>query len=81
MARAAVTITESSNIFPSFKVFLLWILIPFAIAGLLLWLSLKYCMKKYRELAPSELIEEKDISHESQQRIDNGSSKAVDSAK
>jgi len=38
---------------------------PFAIAGLLLWLSLKYCIKKYRELAPAELIEEKDVCHES----------------
>jgi hypothetical protein len=31
---------------------------PFAIAGIILYFALKYCIKKYRGLLPNELVEE-----------------------
>lgn len=40
------------------QVIVLWFLLPFAIAGAVLYLALKYCIQKYRGLLPDELIEE-----------------------
>jgi hypothetical protein len=37
---------------------IIWILLPFAIAGLLLYLALKYCIKNYRGMVPNDLVEE-----------------------
>lgn len=45
---------------------MLWILLPFALAGLLLYFSLKYCINKYRGLLPNELMEE---AGESEQQV------------
>lgn len=36
----------------------MWFLMPFAIAGIILYFALKYCIKKYRGLLPNELMEE-----------------------
>lgn len=46
---APVVITTS-------KLIVVWIVLPFAIAGVLLYLSLKYCMQKYRGMVPSDLV-------------------------
>lgn len=40
------------------QVIILWFLLPFAIAGAILYFALKYCIKKYRDLLPNELMEE-----------------------
>lgn len=43
---------------------LLWVLLPFAVAGLALYLSIRFFIKKYRGMVPDDLVEE-DIIDES----------------
>jgi len=54
LANVAAPVAAASS--SSIKLMIMWILLPFAIAGLLLYLSLKYCIKKYRGLLPDEFI-------------------------
>lgn len=58
MTNTAFQITESESVLPPMKVFALWILIPLAIACLLLYLSLKYCLHNYHKLEYADFIEE-----------------------
>lgn len=44
----------------SAQMIIVWFLLPFAIAGVILYFALKYCIKKYRGLVPNELMEEAD---------------------
>jgi hypothetical protein len=42
----------------SVQMIIVWFLLPFAIAGVILYFALKYCIRKYRGLVPNELMEE-----------------------
>ena len=44
----------------SVQMIILWFLIPFAIAVVILYFALNYCINKYRGLLPNELMEEQD---------------------
>lgn len=50
----------------STQMIIIWFLLPFAIAGVILYFALKYCIRKYRGLLPNELIEE---GGESEQKV------------
>jgi hypothetical protein len=56
LANVAAPVIEASTSQSSVKLIIMWILLPFAIAGLLLYLALKYCMQKYRGMVPNDLV-------------------------
>jgi len=50
-------VVEGSSAY-SAKLIIIWFLLPFGIAGLLLYCSLKYCIQKYRGQLPDQFVEE-----------------------
>ncbi len=50
--RIPISQQQSSTSY-SVQMIVLWFLMPFAIAGIILYFALKYCIKKYRGLLPN----------------------------
>jgi hypothetical protein len=49
----------------SAQMIVLWFLLPFALAGVIFYFALKYCLRKYRGLLPNnELVEERGESEQ-----------------
>ena len=50
--------SDSSDSTYSAKTVVIFMLLPFALAGLALYLALKFCLNKYRGMAPDDFAEE-----------------------
>ena len=58
----------------------LWLLLPFGIAGLMLYCALKFCIKKYQGLVPGTELVEEDVGDSEQKFNKEGNGRASDAS-
>jgi len=61
------------------KFVILWIILPFLIAAVLFICAFKFCVNKYRQMYPDQLVEEDREFGESEDKIANSTGKHSDS--